>query len=117
MPPSRWRACSISGRPGAAVVAIVDPEDLLEYLSHRRQRVELTRLHFREQAPQLGVVCDRLLEVAARPARRDREPLAREVRPPPRLELPALLEVRAVLGHLLPQLGDVLAAHRLREDD
>ena len=52
-----------------------------------------------------------------RPARRDREHLAREIRPAPLLELPALLEERAMLLDLLPQLRHVLAAHRLREDD
>src|SRR5207302_1438157 len=114
-PSSRSRARSISGSPGAASVAIVDPEDLLEYLAHRGQRVELTRLHLGEEPPQLGVVRDRTLEVAARAARRDREHLPREVRPAPRLELPALLEERAVLRDLLPQLAHVPAADRLGE--
>src|SRR4029079_12743394 len=104
MPSSRSRARSISGSPGDAVLAIVAPEDLLEYLSHRCQRVELTCLHLGEQAPQLGVVGDRPLEVAARARTRDRDELAREFRPPPLLELPALLEEGAVLGDLLPQL-------------
>src|SRR5581483_192395 len=101
---SRSRARSISGSPGAAVVAIVDPEDLLEYLAHRGQRVELPRLHLGEQPPELGVVRDRPLEVAARPARRDGEDLAREVRPPPLVQLPALLEEGPVGLDLLPQL-------------
>src|SRR4051812_28532086 len=116
-PSSRSRARSISGSPGAVAVAIVDSEHLLEYLPYRSQRVELARLHLREQPPQLGIVRHRLLEVAARSARSDREDLARKVRPPPLLELPALLEKGAVLLDLLPQLRHVLAAHRLGEDD
>src|SRR5438874_1358230 len=116
-PSSRSRARSISGSPGAVAVAIVDSEHLLEYLPYRRQRVELPRLHLGEQPPQLGVVRHRLLEVAARPARSDREDLAREIGSAPLLELPALLEKGAVLLDLLPQLRHVLPAHRLGEDD
>src|SRR5436190_2542137 len=116
-PSSRSRARSISGSPGAVAVAIVNPEHLLEYLSHRRQRVELTCLHLGEQPPQLGVVRHRLLEVPARPARRNREDLTREIRPAPLLELSALLEERTMLLDLLPQLGHVLAAHGLRQHD
>src|SRR2546421_4554467 len=59
-PASRSRARSISGRPGAVVVAIVDPEHLLEYLPYGGERVELACLHLGEQPPQLGVVADRL---------------------------------------------------------
>src|SRR5947208_6250699 len=116
-PSGRSRARSLSGSPGAVAVAIVNPEHLLEYLSHRRQRVELTCLHLGEQPSQLGVVRDRLLEVPARPARRNREDLAREIRAAPLLELPALLEERTMLLDLLPQLGHVLAAHGLRQHD
>src|SRR5919108_5582508 len=43
-PDRRARACSISGRPGA-----VNPEDLLEDLAHRAQRIELAPLHLVEQ--------------------------------------------------------------------
>src|SRR3954464_5406158 len=96
-PSSRSRARSISGSPGAVRVAIVDPEHLLEYLPHGGQRVELPRLHLGQKPRQVGVVGARLLEGAARPARRDRERLAGEVRPAPLLELPALLEESAVL--------------------
>src|SRR5438067_886055 len=55
--------------------------------------------------------------MAARPARGDREYLARKVRPPSLLELPTPFEECAVLLDLLPQLRDVLTAHGLREDD
>src|SRR6185437_1977994 len=103
--------------PGAVAVAIVDLEHLLEYLPYRRQRVELPGLHLGEQAPQLVVVRHRLLEMTACPAGSDREDLAREVRPAPLLELPALLEKRTMLLDLLPQLWHVLAAHRLGQDD
>src|SRR3954452_5076928 len=116
-PSSRSRARSISGRPGAVAVAIVNPEYLLEYLSHRGQRVELPCLHLSERPPQLGVVGDRLLEVPARAARRDREDLAGEIFPAPLLELSALLEERTMLLDLVPELGYVLAAHGLRQHD
>src|SRR5256714_46685 len=116
-PSSRSRACSISGSPGAASVAIVNPEDLFEYLAHRGQRVELTCLHLREQAPQLGGVGDRLLEMMTGPTRGNREHLPGEVGPATLLELTALLEERAVLLDLLPQLGHVLGANRLGEDE
>src|SRR5436190_16041967 len=112
-PSSRSRACSISGSPGAASVAIVDPEDLFEYLAYRDQWVELTCLHLREQSPQLGVVGNGLLEMMACPTRGDREHLTGEVGPATLLELPALLEECAVLLDLLPQLAQVLAPHRL----
>src|SRR2546427_508036 len=68
-------------------------------------------------APQPGAVRDRLREVPARPARRNREDLTREIRAAPLLELPALLEERTMLLDLLPQLGHVLAAHGLRQHD
>src|SRR3954453_17337598 len=116
-PASRSRARSISGRPGAVAVAIVDPEHLVEYLLYGRERVELPCLHLGEQPPQLRVVGDRLLEVAVRPAGGDGEDLAREIRPAPLLELPALLEERPMLLDLLPQLGAVLAAHGLGQHD
>src|SRR5436305_3814234 len=111
-PSSRSRARSISGSPGAVVVAIVNPEDLLEYLAHRGQRVELPCLHLGEEPPQLVVVRHRLLEVPARPARRNGEDLAREIRSAPLLQLPALLKERAMLLDLLPQLVHLLASDR-----
>src|ERR671930_2446819 len=116
MPSSRRRASWTSASVGA-VRSVAKVEDLLHYLPHRRERIELAPLHLVQQPPQLGIVCDRLLEVRLRAPRRDREHLAGQVLAPPLLELPLLLEVRAVLRDLRPQLGDVLAARRVGEDD
>ena len=54
-------------------------EDLVQYLLHGAQRVELAPLNLVEQPPQLGVVGDDRLEMALRARRRDREHLAGEV--------------------------------------
>src|SRR5947209_5964165 len=98
-------------------VPVAKPEHLLEDLVHRRQRVEPPALHLVEQAPQLRVAGDRLLEMALRARRRDGEYLAREVPPPPLLEAPLRPEIGAVLLDPLPQLGHVLAAKRFRQHD
>src|SRR5919205_182935 len=111
----RRRASWMSLRLGS--VRVANPEHLLKYLSHRRERVELSSLHLVEQAPQLGIVRHRRLEMLLRARRGDREHLAGEVAAPPRVELARLLEVRPVRFDLLPQLADALAAQRIREND
>jgi hypothetical protein len=58
-----------------------------------------------------------LLEVRLRPGRGDGEDLARQVLAPALGELAALVEVRAVLLDLFPQLGDALPAHGLGQQD
>src|SRR5919197_1324568 len=109
------RSSSISLRLGAVFVAKF--EHLPKYLPHRGERVKLPALDLVQQAPQLGVAGDRLLEVRPRAGGGDREHLTGQVLPSPLLEPPVGLEERAVLLDLLPQLGHVLSAHRLGEDD
>ena len=64
-----------------------------------------------------AIVGDGLLEAPLGTARRDREHLRGEVPPPALLEPTVALERSPVLLELRPQLGDVLAPERLREDD
>ena len=92
-------------------------EHLLKDLTHRRERVEFPLLHRTEEAPQLGVVLHRLLDATPRAGGGDLEDLAREVAPAALLELAFRLEPAAVLGDLLPERVEALAAHRLGEDD
>src|SRR2546425_239277 len=77
----------------------------------------LATLHLVQQPPELGVVGDGVLEMRLRTRGRDGEHLAREVAPPPRVQLAALLEKVPMRLDLLPQHVYVLAAHRLGEDD
>jgi len=72
---------------GAAVVA--NAVHLVEDLPHRRERVELARLHLVQEASELRLVGDRLLQMGLGPARREGEDLAREVLPPALVEEPA----------------------------
>ena len=62
-------------------------------------------MHLVEQAAQLRIVRDRLLQVGLRAGGCDRENLAREVLAAPCVEKAVRLEVGAVTGDLLPQLG------------
>src|SRR4051794_6071869 len=114
MPASRSCACSSSVRPTAVAI---DPEHLLDDLTYSRERVELPSGDLVQQAAQLGVLRYGLLQVDLRPRGGDGEDLARQVLAPPRLELARLLEVRAVLAHLRPELRDVLPALRLGQHD
>src|SRR6266511_5972416 len=98
-------------------VLAVNLEHLLHDLANRRERVESARLDLVEQAPELGVVLDLALEMRLRPAGGDREHLPGQVLPPPLLEQPLPFEVGAMLLDLLPQLGNVLTARGLGEDD
>src|ERR671934_1269045 len=102
-PARRSRACSMSRRLGAVLVA--KPEDLSKYLANRSQRIELPTLHLAEQPPQLWVVRHRALEIRLRAGRGDREDLAGEVFSPLRLEKALGLEKRPVSLDLRPQLG------------
>src|SRR3954447_6445203 len=97
----RSRAASMSASSGLA-----NAEHLLEDLTNRGQRVELPLLHLGEQPLQLRVLAHRLLDLAARADRRNREHLVREVTAPALLELAFRVEPRAVLADLLPQLLD-----------
>src|SRR5919109_2847770 len=116
MPSRRRRASCTSARVGA-VRSVAKMEDLLHYLPHRRQWIELPPLDLVEQAPELGIVRGGPFQVGLDATRRDGEHLAGEVLAPPLLELALLLEVRTVLRDLRPQLGDVLASRRVCEDD
>src|SRR5439155_1496480 len=109
-PSMRSRAARMSASVGPIAVQV---EDLLEDLANRGERVELPRLDLVEQAAELRIVGDGLLEMLLRARRRDREHLAREVLAAARLELTLGLEEPAVLGDLLPELVDPLAVHGL----
>src|SRR5690348_10029785 len=111
-PPTRTRAASMSASVGRSKV-----KHLLEDLTNRSQRIELAPFDVVEQAAQLRIVLYRQLEVAACPRGRDLEHLLREIRAAPTLELALGLEPRAVLGDLLPERVDTLAAHRLGQHD
>src|SRR5436309_15472158 len=111
----RSRACSMSA--SVSVVLVAKLEDLFHYLSHGRQRIELTPLNLVEQALQLGVAFDRALQVCLCPARGDREHLAGEVLPAPFVEQAVRLQMRPMLSDLLPEHVDVLVPRRLRQHD
>src|SRR5437868_4419405 len=115
-PSRRERAASMSGSVGAVSVA-ANSEHLLQDLTNRTERVELAALHLVEEPTQLRIVCDTFLEMPLCPRGGDCEHLAGKIAPPPFLEPPRLLEEGAVCLELLPQLGDVLAARRLGQDD
>ena len=70
-----------------------------------------------EQARELAVEAHRFLEVPRGSGGCEREHLESNVVAPAILEQSRLLEVRAVLLDLLPELRDVLAATRLGQDD
>src|SRR5438105_15372026 len=98
-------------------VSVANVEDLLNDRLNSRERVELPSFDRLQDAPQLGVARDRLLEVRLRPRRGDGEHLAGEVPSPPLLEPALALQVRAMLLDPFPQLGHVLLAQRLGEHD
>src|SRR6476646_9175152 len=85
----------------------------IKNFTYRRQRIEPACLHVVQETPQLGIVLDGMLQVTSCPRRGDLEHLLCEVRATPPLELPLGLEPRPVLGDLLPERLDALAAHRL----
>ena len=92
--PSRARAASMSASVGPVRIAIrLNSEYLLEDLANRRERIELPALHLTEQAGELGIVGDGLLEVRLGPRARDCEDLAREVVRTPFREQPVLLQM------------------------
>src|SRR6478672_3964375 len=111
----RSRAAWMSVSVGLVVVA--NAKHLLENLTNRRQRIEPACLHVVQEAPQLCIVLDGELQMSSCPRRGDLEHLLREVRTAPALELTLRLEPRPVLGDLLPERLDALAAHGLRQDD
>src|SRR5262249_31480676 len=105
----------MSARVGAVVVA--NAEHLLQDLTNRRQRVEPSFLHVAKEPTQLVALPPRFPQVTPCAVRGDLEDLRRQVPPPPPLELALRLEPGAVLGDLLPERVDALAAHRLGQHD
>src|SRR4029077_10947180 len=94
-PSRRARAASMSGSVGAVSVA-ANSEHLLQDLTNCAQGVELAPLHRVEQPAQLRIVRDSVLEMPLCARGCDGEDLAGEIASPPLLELPRLLEVRAM---------------------
>src|SRR6476620_2533447 len=113
MPWIRSRASEMSAAP----IVAIDPEHLFDDLPYRGQRIELPVGDLVQQAPQLRILGDGVLEVRLRPRGGDREHLAREVPPPPLLQQPIALEVGAMLADPRPELGDVLPPLGLCEYD
>src|SRR2546430_16504894 len=98
--------------PSVGAVLVAKLEDLLHYLSDRRQWIELAALHLVQQPPQLGISFDGPLQMGLGAARRACEHLAREVLPAAFLGAPAGPEGRPGVPALLPQKPAVLAARR-----
>src|SRR5437763_3010565 len=105
----------MSASVGAVLVAKL--EDLLHYLAHGGERVQLAPLHRIEEPLQLRVALDGAHEVRLRASRCNREDLPGQMLSAALLEQPGRLEVRAMLRDLLPQDVDVLAARRLSQHD
>src|SRR5919199_458134 len=104
-PSSRFLAASMSASVGAVRTAIrANSEDFFQDLADRGQRIELAPGHLVEEAAELRVVRDGLLEVLFRARARDGEDLAGEVARTPIGQQPRLLEVTAVPLDLLPKL-------------
>src|SRR6187455_790832 len=101
----------------AAPTVAIDPEHLFDDLPYRGQRVELAVGDLVQQAAQLWILGDGVLEVRLRPRGGNREDLAREVPSPPLLQKALALEVGAVLVDLRPELVDVLTPLGFGEDD
>src|SRR6266496_684256 len=66
-------------------VRVANSKHLLHDLAYGSQGIELAALHLVEQAAQLRIVGDGVLQVRLRARRGDGEDLAREVAPPPPL--------------------------------
>src|SRR6476646_9910281 len=104
MPWIRSRASEMSAAP----IVAIDPEHLFDDLPYRGQRIELAVGDLVQQAAQLRILGDGVLEVRLRPRGGNREDLAREVPPPPLLQQVLALEVGAVLADPRPELVDIL---------
>src|SRR3954451_22985049 len=115
-PSSRARAASISGRPGAVLV-VANTEHLLQNLTHRAQRIELSALHLVEQPSQLLIVGYSMLQMGLRARRRDGEYFAGEVLGAPALQLAGLRQEGTVRFDLVPELRDAIPPSRLGEYD
>ena len=102
-PPACGAACAASTRSSSVVAA--------------RGRVGPPRDDLVEQAGELVVALERLLDPPAHPVRADRDDLVAQVAAAALLERPLLLEVRAMRLELLDELLDALAARGLGLDD
>src|SRR4051812_13719681 len=122
--PMRSRAAWMSARLGPVFVAIGvaarvglvgEVEHGLEDGMHRGERIELTPFDAVQEAPQLGIVGDRVLQMPARAGGGDREDLGGQVAAPSLVERAIALEPFTVRRDRLPKLGDALAAHGFGE--
>src|SRR5262249_44262452 len=112
IPASRARAAATS-----AIVGAIELEHLLEDLADRAQRLEFPLLHPCQKPLETCVAGDGFAEMGARAARSDREHLRGEVLPPALLEPPVDRKLVTMSLERGPQLRDVLATERLRQED
>src|SRR5579862_1258938 len=112
--PIRSRAAWMSESVGVVLVAKVEylPKDR----THGGERVELSALDRVEEAAQLGIGGDDVLEMPPGAGRRDREYLRGEMLRPALLQQPRRLEMGAMRRDFLPEGFDPLAAERLGEN-
>src|SRR5437763_16796841 len=103
----------MSASVGAVLVAKL--EDLLHYLAHGGERVQLAPLHRIEEPLQLRVALDRAHEARLRARRCNREDLPGQMLPAALLEQPRRRDVRALLPALPPQDVALPVARRLRQ--
>src|SRR5437016_61390 len=114
--PSR-RRCAASISRSVGTVAVFKLEHLQHDLPHGREGVELAALYLVKQSRELRIACNSLLQMLLRARRGDGEDLARQVAAAALLEPAAGFEKGAVLLERLPELGHVLGADGLGEDD
>src|SRR5205085_6847944 len=110
------RAASISASVGP-VVSVAKVEHLVNDLSNRGERVELSALDLVQEPAQLGIVGNGALEMSLRTRRSDGEHLTGEMLATPLLEQFFVHEEGAVRLDVLPELRHVLAARRVRQHD
>src|SRR6476661_5933238 len=109
------RAASISVSAGP-VVSVAKMEHLVNDLSNRGERVELSALHLVEQPAQLGIPRDSAFEMHLRARRPNCEHLGGEMLAAALLQDSLVHEESTVRFDVLPELRHVLPACRVGQD-